>query len=59
LLLNFELEATMNINEQVELLMQGTEYGDESLKQAMTEELRQRVTEAEASGRKLPGLLRL
>jgi len=43
----------MNINEQVELLMQGTEYGDESLKQAMTEELRQRLTEAEASGRKL------
>ena len=43
----------MNINEQVELLMQGTEYGDESLKEAMTVELRQRVTEAEASGRKL------
>ena len=27
----------MNIEEQVELLMQGTEYGDEELKKAMTE----------------------
>ena len=26
----------MNIDEQVELLMQGTEYGDEELKKAMT-----------------------
>ncbi len=33
----------MNIEEQVELLMQGTEYGDEELKKAMTAELRARL----------------
>ncbi len=43
----------MEINEQVELLMQGTEYGDAGLKQAMTTELRQRLLEAEAEGRPL------
>ena len=43
----------MNIDEQVELLMQGTEYGDEELKKAMTAELRQRLTEAQAEGRSL------
>jgi tyrosyl-tRNA synthetase len=43
----------MNIEEQVELLMQGTEYGDEELKQAMTNELRQRLIEAEKEGRPL------
>lgn len=43
----------MNIEEQVELLMQGTEYGDEELKQAMTNELRQRLLEAEKEGRPL------
>jgi len=32
----------MNIEEQVELLMLGTEYGDEDLKKAMTAELRAR-----------------
>ena len=37
----------MNIEEQVELLMQGTEYGDEDLKKAMTNELRQRLTDAD------------
>ena len=31
----------MNIDEQVALLMQGTEYGDEDLKKAMTAELRE------------------
>jgi tyrosyl-tRNA synthetase len=36
----------MNIDEQVAYLMQGTEYGDENLKQAMAEELRQRLIEA-------------
>jgi tyrosyl-tRNA synthetase len=35
----------MTIDEQVALLMQGTEYGDEQLKQAMTDELRTRLTE--------------
>lgn len=43
----------MNIEEQVELLMQGTEYGDEELKQAMTNELRERLIEAEKEGRPL------
>ena len=43
----------MNIEEQVELLMQGTEYGDEELKKAMTNELRQRVLEAQKEGRPL------
>ena len=33
----------MKIDEQVELLMQGTEYGDEALKQAMATELRERL----------------
>ena len=36
----------MDIEEQVALLMQGTEYGDETLKQAMTDELRLRLVEA-------------
>ncbi len=43
----------MNIEEQVELLMQGTEYGDEELKKAMTNELRQRLIDAEKEGRPL------
>ena len=43
----------MNIDEQVELLMQGTEYGDEELKKAMTTELRQRLTDAHKGGRPL------
>ena len=43
----------MNIDEQVELLMQGTEYGDEDLKKAMTNELRQRLLDAEKEGRPL------
>ena len=43
----------MNIEEQVELLMLGTEYGDEDLKKAMTNELRQRLIDAEKEGRPL------
>jgi len=43
----------MNIEDQIELLMQGTEYGDEELKQAMTNELRQRLLDAEKEGRPL------
>lgn len=43
----------MNIEEQVELLMQGTEYGDEELKKAMTAELRERLALAEKEGRPL------
>jgi tyrosyl-tRNA synthetase len=43
----------MNIDEQVELLMQGTEYGDDELKQNMTAELRQRLLEAAKEHRPL------
>lgn len=43
----------MNIDEQVELLMQGTEYGDDELKQAMQKELRERLLEAQKEGRPL------
>jgi tyrosyl-tRNA synthetase len=43
----------MSINEQVAYLMQGTEYGDEEFKQAMTVELRQRLLEAEKENRPL------
>ncbi len=43
----------MNIEEQVELFMQGTEYGDETLKKAMTTELRERLVEAQKEGRPL------
>ncbi|GAB4490952.1 MAG: tyrosine--tRNA ligase [Anaerolineales bacterium] len=43
----------MNINEQVEILMQGTEYGDENLRKTMESELRQRLLDAEKEGRKL------
>jgi tyrosyl-tRNA synthetase len=43
----------MNTEEQVELLMQGTEYGDEDLKKAMTSELRTRLIESQKEGRPL------
>jgi tyrosyl-tRNA synthetase len=43
----------LSIDEQVAYLMQGTEYGDETLKQAMANELRQRLVEAEMQGRPL------
>jgi tyrosyl-tRNA synthetase len=43
----------MNIAQQVEYLMQGTEYGDESLKRTMAEELRQRLIDADKEGRPL------
>jgi tyrosyl-tRNA synthetase len=46
-------EDEMNIEEQVELLMQGTEYGDEELKKAMTNELRQRLLDAQRENRLL------
>ena len=45
--------SKVSIDEQVRLLMQGTEYGDEALKQAMTDELRERIVEAEAASRPL------
>ena len=43
----------MNINEQVEYLMQGTEYGDDKLKQNMADELRARLIACEKEGRPL------
>jgi tyrosyl-tRNA synthetase len=46
-------KTRMSIDEQVEYLMQGTEYGDEDLKQAMNNELRQRLIEAKNEGRPL------
>ena len=46
-------DKKMTIDEQVALLMQGTEYGDEVLKQAMADELRQRLIEAEKERRPL------
>src|SRR5512135_1843933 len=43
----------MNIDEQVGLLMQGTEYGDEALKAAMAADLRQRLVDSQKDGRPL------
>jgi tyrosyl-tRNA synthetase len=43
----------MNIDEQVALFMQGTEYGDEELKKNMAQELRQRLLDAEKEDRPL------
>ncbi|MBV6396249.1 MAG: Tyrosine--tRNA ligase [Anaerolineales bacterium] len=43
----------MNIEQQVELLMQGTEYGDDELKKAMTAELRERLLLARQEARPL------
>jgi tyrosyl-tRNA synthetase len=42
-----------SIDEQVELLMQGTEYGDPQLKEAMANELRERLLEGQKQGRPL------
>jgi tyrosyl-tRNA synthetase len=46
-------ERKMTIDEQVEYLMQGTEYGDDLLKTAMANELRQRLIEAQQESRPL------
>lgn len=43
----------MSINEQVEYLMQGTEYGDDTLKEKMAEELRNRLQTCQKEGRVL------
>ena len=45
--------SPMTIDEQVALLMQGTEYGDDSLRAAMAAELAQRLAEAQRAGRPL------
>lgn len=47
------MKEKMSIEEQVAYLMQGTEYGDAELKQAMADELRQRLVEAEREKRPL------
>lgn len=47
------MRHNVNIDEQVELLMQGTEYGDQDLKKAMTAELRDRIELAQKEGRPL------
>ena len=47
------MSHNMSIDEQVALLMQGTEYGDEQLTKAMADELRERLLEAEKEGRPL------
>ncbi len=41
------------IDEQVEILMSGADYGDPQTKQTMTRELRERLIEAEKNGRQL------
>jgi tyrosyl-tRNA synthetase len=43
----------MTIDEQVDLLMQGTEYGDEQTKINMVAELRERLIESDREGRPL------
>lgn len=45
--------ATMTIDEQVEILMSGAEYGDPQTKEAMRRDLRQRLIEAQQQGRSL------
>src|SRR4030042_1107369 len=46
-------KKNLSIDGQVEYLMLGTDYGDEALKQAMQNELRQRLIEARQEGRPL------
>ena len=43
----------MDIKEQVAVLMQGTEYGDEKIKEAMAQELHDRLLQAKKEGRPL------
>lgn len=47
------MSTKMSIDEQVTLLMQGTEYGDAQTQQAMAKELHERLAEAEKEGRPL------
>lgn len=47
------MSTKMSIDEQVALLMQGTEYGDEKMTKAMADELRERLIEAEKDCRPL------
>ncbi len=43
----------MSVEEQVALLMQGAEYGDDQLKQSMQDELRERLIDAQKTGKPL------
>ena len=45
--------SNLTIDQQVEYLMQGTEYGDEELKKNMAAELKERLIEAKQEGRPL------
>lgn len=45
--------TTVSIEEQVDLLMSGAEYGDPETREAMRRELRDRLVEAQAAGRPL------
>ena len=47
------MTPSTRIDEQVALLMQGTEYGDLALQAAMAAELRQRLIDADGEGRRL------
>lgn len=47
------MEVYVNIDEQVALLMQGTEYGDPDIKQSMAIELKERLIQAEKEKRPL------
>ncbi len=45
--------TVLTIDEQVAWLMQGTNYGDDDMKQKMTAELRERLVESQRAGRPL------
>jgi tyrosyl-tRNA synthetase len=50
---DFSQEVLMDIDEQVELLMQGTEYGDDETKRSMRAELRARLIDSQKEARPL------
>jgi tyrosyl-tRNA synthetase len=47
------MNVNISVDEQLNYLMRGTEYGDEEIKRTMAEELRQRLIDAEREGRPL------
>jgi tyrosyl-tRNA synthetase len=47
------MTVTVSLDEQVEILMSGAEYGDPETKNTMRRELRERLVEAQAAGRPL------
>ena len=50
---SLEVMEVEPIEKQVAVLMQGSEFGDQQIKEMMTRELRQRLTEASNEGRQL------